>query len=575
MACSITITSLSGVGFPGGPATTVTVSGTAVDCTKVEIILGCGGGPAPFIGVVPVDAAGNWTGSFANTGCLCELGGTFPTAITVTARCQADPTCSTTFTGPLQCQPPGACPSVSVSAGVGPCNPDGSRNVTLVATITPPPGVTPVTEWDAGDGSGSLGAAVGGSNVRVHAYATPGTYTAILTTILPEGCPGVTVTFTVPDCPAAPCPELIGLTGTVTGCAGAGSVAVATFSGTLSPPTPGCQFHWDFGDGSAEVVTTTPSASHTYTAPGTYAVAVAVVCGSCISVATVSLEVPACCPVVNGIGVTVEGCAGSGSSATVTLVASTAPPAAPGTYTWDFGDGSSAVTTVPTIAHSYGTAGSKSVTVTYTPSAPPNCTLRPTSASTSVTVPACPGGGGGDGGEGFGCTGLRWAFVLLTVLSSLALFIALCVPGASSVFIGISIGLAIAAGVLLALWLIFCPQPCGWQLLLAWQVALGVGIGALYYATCCPILWAIGFGLIAVAIGLLLAWVRRCKKTFCQVMVELSVVITGVILPVLGWLFGIPLISACLNPIVAAAVGTLASAVAFAIAFCLKGELKS
>jgi hypothetical protein len=41
-----------------------------------------------------------------------------------------------------------------------------------------------------------------------------------------------------------------------------------------------------------------------------------------------------------------------------------------------------------------------------------------------------------------------------------------------------------------------------------------------------------------------------------------------VILTVLGWIAGIPFLSACLNPIVAAAVSTLSAAIALGLANC-------
>jgi hypothetical protein len=116
------------------------------------------------------------------------------------------------------------------------------------------------------------------------------------------------------------------------------------------------------------------------------------------------------------------------------------------------------------------------------------------------------------------------------------------------------------------LWL--CPKPCGAALLVGWQIALGAGIGALYFANCCPALWAIGIGLIAAAIAGLEIWRRRCRRTLCDVAAELAVVITVLVVPILGWLANLPILSTCLNPAVAAAVGIISGILTLILINC-------
>jgi hypothetical protein len=144
------------------------------------------------------------------------------------------------------------------------------------------------------------------------------------------------------------------------------------------------------------------------------------------------------------------------------------------------------------------------------------------------------------GGEGFGCRALRWGMVILTALATIALYISLCVPGAGSGFLWLAGGLIAGAVLLGILWSIFCPKPCGWEYLLAWQVSLSAGIAALYFAPCCPFLWWVGGALIAAALVALAAWVRACDIGWCRFIAELAVVLAGVVVPALGWIAGIP-----------------------------------
>jgi hypothetical protein len=358
----------------------------------------------------------------------------------------------------------------------------------------------------------------------------------------------------------------------VEGCAGSGSSLTLQFTVTSLQDLAGCEFKWDFGDGTPDVTTTSQTVSHTYNTPGTFPVAVVLLCGECTTIKTLNVTIPPCCPVVEDLSETIEGCAdGSGNEASVTFIVDTDPPSATGTYEWDFGDSTPVqTTTVPTTSHNYASPGAKTVTVTYTPENAAETGCATSSASRSITVPAC------DGtpppppkiDEGGGCKGLRWAMVLLTVLAALAVYIAICVPGAGSAFGYIAAGLAIGAAVIGAIWAIFCPKPCGWGWLLSWQISLGTGIGALYFATCCPWLWLVGGGLVATGLVTLGIWIQKCDITFCQLMIELAIVLAGVIVPVLGWIAGVPFLAACINPIVAAVVSTISGGVAIALAAC-------
>lgn len=141
-------------------------------------------------------------------------------------------------------------------------------------------------------------------------------------------------------------------------CTGASCELVATAS---DPDGSIAGYEWDLGDGSAPQ--TTASVSHVYATAGTYTVTL-VVTDDRGTRTTVTRDVdvvipnspPAAViadPVVNGLVVDVDG---SGS---------TDPDGTIASYSWDFGDGSPAVTGA-TATHAYGIAGTFPVTLTVT-----------------------------------------------------------------------------------------------------------------------------------------------------------------------------------------------------------------
>jgi hypothetical protein len=243
----------------------------------------------------------------------------------------------------------------------------------------------------------------------------------------------------------------------------------------------------------------------------------------------------------------------------VTLIAVTSPPSAPGTYTWDFGDGSAVVTgTTNFVTHPYlfpAPAGGYNATLIYTPSTLPFCPASP-KKQFLVNLPQCnpppttqpPGdGGGGDGGL---CGGLRLIAVIAAILGALAISFALCIPPAASYLAWVAAGLLAIAAIAGLIWGIFCPKPCSWGYLFAWQLAIGTGFGELFVTNCCPQFWAIGLGLIAVGGVLLALWIRQCGPRACTVLKEALAALSGVILPLLGWLKVLPFIAPCINPVV-------------------------
>jgi len=249
--------------------------------------------------------------------------------------------------------------------------------------------------WDFGDpGSGSDNVATGPN--PAHTYAARGPYTVTLTVTNDAGQTAtIAQSVTVDDAPTV---SLSPTTQTTT------PNGLVSFSVTATSPDAGgsiVEADWDFGDpGSAGNTATGWSAGHTYAAPGTYRVAVTVT--DDLGVATtktghVTVDSPPAASFTAsssqpspGAGVTFDPSGSSDSVGTLT------------SYSWNFGDPTSADNTASganhTYSHTYATRGSYTVTLTVTNDAdqnatsthtvtvddPPTATLSP---STTLTTP--------------------------------------------------------------------------------------------------------------------------------------------------------------------------------------------
>ena len=278
MACEIKITSVVSTGPAGSTPASIVVTGTATECASVNVTFRC---VNPVTLTVAVDQDGNWTAEFLDlvqlekSGCRCGGG------VLVVAVCKDNPNCVARFEGKLECKPVGGCPVVSFKVTLGECNFDATRQITLTATVTAG-AATAFVQWEHEGGlAGTAFVVAAGTTVNsppeIVSYPG-GTHVSKLKILAPAGCPDLLVTIDVPPCEIGKCPEVTDLVPKVDGCAGVGNSATVTFVGTLSPPGTGCTFQWDFGDGTPELTTNTPTATHEFTTPNTYAVAVVAIC---------------------------------------------------------------------------------------------------------------------------------------------------------------------------------------------------------------------------------------------------------------------------------------------------------
>ena len=220
-----------------------------------------------------------------------------------------------------------------------------------------------------------------------HEYALPGTYTATLTMTVE------TDTFSTPICTATattnvtvaypPCGTVF--TSSVT--ATTATSEDVTF--TANTPSGGSisSYAWDFGDGATST-TTVPSATHTYTANGSYSPSLSVT-GACgpgwTTTSSVFINSIFNCSLDNITSLAVTQVASPDKTISYN-VNYTPPPAGQFcTFSWNFGDGTNS--TSPAGTHTYAGYGPYTATATVNwtldSTVTPGCT---SSYSTTVTM---------------------------------------------------------------------------------------------------------------------------------------------------------------------------------------------
>jgi gliding motility-associated-like protein len=228
-------------------------------------------------------------------------------------------------------------------------------------------------EWNFGDGSSQVITTVPNTS---HTFTATGTYTVMLVAVDSATCNVHDTSYVhirVQDLQAAlnfnpvklnPCDSF-----------------KFRFDNLSAAPVPfkNTSFTWDFGDGSARIVTGTESIFHNYAAAGTYNVKLILIdtayCNAPDSV-TISLRVASL--VKAQFTTPPAGCAPYNAVFTNTSLAGQ-------TFQWDFGDGSTSTAINPT--HLYTNPGSYTITLIATD--PGTCNITDT-ASLSIIVAGNP-----------------------------------------------------------------------------------------------------------------------------------------------------------------------------------------
>jgi PKD repeat protein len=224
---------------------------------------------------------------------------------------------------------------------------------------------TPIASYrfDFGDGTPAVTTTAPTASAQ-HTYAVAGVYTISLTATDTGGYTSAPATASV-TVNGAPTARL-----SVTLAASPALTVNADASASTDPdPMPIASYRFDFGDGTPAIITTAPTATaqHTYAAVGTYTVRVTETdAGGLTSAATagVTVDIP---PTAR---LSVAQAASPPLTVSADASASTDTDGTPiASYRFDFGDGTSAVTTTApaaTAQHTYATAGSYTVTLIAT-----------------------------------------------------------------------------------------------------------------------------------------------------------------------------------------------------------------
>ncbi len=272
-------------------------------------------------------------------------GGTFTVTLTVTDNQSATGSVShpVTVTAP---PPPNQPP---VAAFTSSCT---QLTCSFTSTSSDPDGTIASYRWTFGDGT----AAATVANPS-HTYTAGGTFTVALTVTDNQNATGSVshpVTVTAPPPPNQP--PVAAFTSSCT-------QLTCSFTSTSSDPDGTiASYRWTFGDGTAAATVANPS--HTYTAGGTFTVALTVTdnqnaTGSVSHPVTVTAPPPPNQPPVAAF---TSSCTQLTCSFTST---SSDPDGTIASYRWTFGDGTAAATT-QNPSHTYTAGGTFTVTLTVT-----------------------------------------------------------------------------------------------------------------------------------------------------------------------------------------------------------------
>lgn len=209
------------------------------------------------------------------------------------------------------------------------------------------------------------------SQVQIR-FGRQGAYSVRTTVTDKDGASGTATTSVTVD-GAAPALSLEVLEDTIS------EGGTATLVATASDPLP-LTWSWDFGDGNQDAV---PAArrQHNYVQDGVYTVRVTVTAEDGDSAdAQVQVTVQNAAPIV------ALGAVSANEGAATVLVANTTDPGVEDvlSWAWDFGDGQTATTDVPTVSHTWAQDGDYTVTVTVSDEA--DLTGQATASATIANV---------------------------------------------------------------------------------------------------------------------------------------------------------------------------------------------
>jgi len=321
--------------------TSATITGPNNTCVNTPVTFTNGSTPAPLSS--QWDFGDGTTSSDLNPTKSYSANGAYTIKVT-----NQYPSCTTTATTMIQVGSP-ATPAFTADNTVG-C----SAPTTVHFTDQTNPAATQWL-WDFGDGQTST------DQNPTHIYTTMGSFDVKLTAGA-GGCSGTTTLSRYINIQA---PVITGLTGTLSAC-----VNTTPDHTTISPvavataPDGVVAWTWSSPDATPSS-STAPFPTFTYATTGTHAITLTITTkGGCQATRTFTDAVQIGTPVPANITASPPAVCGRDN------VTFTDPdPITPGTeshyrFSWDFGDGTDSVTSVPSVLHSYRSVGPKNVTLT-------------------------------------------------------------------------------------------------------------------------------------------------------------------------------------------------------------------
>ena len=396
-----------------------------------------------------------------------------------------------------QCQ---SCPTITLGTPVvGSTCTNGKRTVTLPAQITAAGGQAAVVQWDYGDPQGSsLGPATvanPGATLpysQTHDYA-PGTYTARLKTIVPQGCPDYPVQVTVQPCQPPVCNLQIQDIQLQVGACNSNGTRTVTATALLNGSDPADLHAWQWDANPSQTWLPGPAGltqQHDYpaptTGPTTETVKLVVTRGaSCVATLSKQVTIDPCgftCPTITGITSDAPGTCTADRTRRVVNLNATVNGTGITQYVWDFGDGTTQSLpggSGPSTNHAFAPG---TYTVRITGTGPGSCS---TTTTLQITVDPCPpptnGNGNGNGGPP-SCEILLWLAMILMLVGMVAVLVG-CLISSAVPQVGFWLQLIgwIVFGIgwiLFIIWLIFCSSVTACRVILAvrafvmWLIAI-------------------------------------------------------------------------------------------------------
>jgi len=258
---------------------------------------------------------------------------------------------------------------LSVSMSASPASPSVGQQVTFTASVSG--GLPPYSyAWKFGDG------ATGTGNPTTHIYTAQGSYPLVLN-VTDSANKFVVASQTVSVAAV--------LSADFTTSASPTAGSPASFTATVSGGTTPYSYNWNFGDGTA--AGTSNPALHTYSTPGNYTVVLTVTDAN-VKTATAShiVNIRPASLAVDFNFTPASPRVGQSVNFTATATGGTVPY----TFTWTFGDGSTA--SGRSVLHSYTAAGSFTTIITTSDSGGQTSTVSKTvniSAHGTTTIVTC------------------------------------------------------------------------------------------------------------------------------------------------------------------------------------------